>query len=98
MSPFVPKRTIGTVVEPSLEWFAPIKDDFSIDRKFLKLPILYLGKIRANKPGRSDKFVGGCKKLVTAPMRPTRTMDLPEGGDGSAVMRKKGNDRPQGLG
>jgi len=61
MSPFDPKRTIGAVVEPSLEWFAPIKDDFSIDRKFLKPPTLYLGKIRANKPGRSDKFVGGTK-------------------------------------
>jgi hypothetical protein len=52
---------IGTVVEPSLEWFAPIKDDFSIDHKFLKPPTLYLGKIRANKSGRSDKFVGGTK-------------------------------------
>ena len=67
MSPFVPKRTIGTVVEPSLEWFAPIKDDFSIDRKFLKLPTLYLGKIRANKPGRSDKFVWGTENWSRPP-------------------------------
>ena len=55
------------MVEPSLEWFAPIKDDFSIDRKFLKLPTLYLGKIRANKPGRSDKFVGGTKNWSRPP-------------------------------
>ena len=46
------------MVEPSLEWFAPIKDDFSIDRKFLKLPTLYLGKIREKSRAAATNLLG----------------------------------------
>ena len=58
-SPNDPTPTFGPVGESSLEWFAPIKDDFSVDRKFLKPPTLYLGKIRANEPDRGYICVGG---------------------------------------
>ena len=36
--------------ESSLEWAAPIEDEFSVDREFLEPPALYLDKIRANEP------------------------------------------------
>ncbi len=54
-----PQPTFAPVGEPSLEWVAPIEDDFSVDREFLKPPTLYLDKIRANEPDRSYICVGG---------------------------------------
>ncbi len=44
---------------PPLEGLAPIKGDFSVDRKFLKPPAFDLGRVGANEPDRSYIGAGG---------------------------------------